>query len=82
MLRRESERVVQAALDELLTKHKRTTIVIAHRLSTIRDADKIAVVEEGRIAEEGTYEQLMALGQGGKFFALVAAQGNSPTEAN
>src|SRR6056300_883214 len=39
-----SERVVQAALDDLMTKTKRTTIVIAHRLSTIRNADKIAVV--------------------------------------
>merc|ERR1711998_729245 len=44
----ESERVVQEALDRLLKKHKRTTLVIAHRLSTIRDADKIVVVDAGR----------------------------------
>merc|ERR1712054_140511 len=56
----ESERIVQAALDELLTKHKRTTIVIAHRLSTIRDADKICVVNAGRVVEEGTHDKLMA----------------------
>merc|ERR1711988_296832 len=74
----ESERVVQAALDDLLTKHKRTTIVIAHRLSTIRDADKIAVVDDGAIVEEGTHQQLVAKGPGGKFYALVCAQQGTP----
>ena len=49
----ESERIVQAALDEIMTKQKRTTVVIAHRLSTIRNADKIAVVREGKVVEEG-----------------------------
>merc|ERR1712086_1133868 len=45
----ESERIVQAALDEIMAKLKRTTIVIAHRLSTIRAADKIAVINEGKV---------------------------------
>ena len=65
-----SERVVQEALDELLTKFKRTTIVIAHRLSTIRNADKIAVVDKGRIVEEGTHDELMAIGEEGRYFKL------------
>jgi len=66
----ESERIVQGALDELLAKYKRTTIVIAHRLSTIRNADKIAVVDKGKIVEEGTHDELMNKGPEGKYFTL------------
>jgi ABC-type multidrug transport system fused ATPase/permease subunit len=54
----ESEAAVQAALAEALVG--RTAIVIAHRLSTIRAADEIAVVEQGRIVERGTHEELLA----------------------
>jgi ATP-binding cassette, subfamily B, bacterial MsbA len=54
----ESERLVQEAIERLMKG--RTVIVIAHRLSTIRDADKIVVMEQGRIAEEGTHEGLLA----------------------
>jgi subfamily B ATP-binding cassette protein MsbA len=54
----ESERLVQEALENLMTT--RTTLVIAHRLSTIRRADRIAVVADGRIVEEGSHEELLA----------------------
>ena len=65
-----SERLVQAALENL--SQGRTTLVIAHRLSTIRNADKIVVIEGGRVVEEGSHAQLMA--RGGAYARLVALQ--------
>ncbi|MFC4619028.1 ABC transporter ATP-binding protein [Camelliibacillus cellulosilyticus] len=56
----ESERIIQRALDELA--ENRTTLVIAHRLATIQGADRIIVVTEDGIAEEGSYDDLLALG--------------------
>ena len=53
----ESERLVQDALERLM--HDRTVLVIAHRLSTVQHADRILVLEHGRVVESGTHGQLM-----------------------
>eukprot|EP00271_Cylindrocystis_brebissonii_P009147 TRINITY_DN23821_c0_g1_i1.p1 TRINITY_DN23821_c0_g1~~TRINITY_DN23821_c0_g1_i1.p1 ORF type:complete len:304 (-),score=34.85 TRINITY_DN23821_c0_g1_i1:570-1412(-) len=70
----ESEKVVQDALDKIMVG--RTTIVIAHRLTTIRNADAIAVVQKGLIAEKGRHEELMEI-RGGAYASLIAMHAHS-----
>ena len=73
----ESERLVQRAIANLV--RNRTTVVIAHRLSTIRRADKIVVMEAGRIIETGTHSELLA--HGGQYRRLYELQFADEEEA-
>jgi ATP-binding cassette, subfamily B, bacterial MsbA len=73
-----SERLVQAALEEL--SRDRTTLVIAHRLSTVRKADQIAVLDQGRVVEVGTHEELLQ--KGGYYSRLYSLQFSNTETAN
>lgn len=74
----ETEMLIQEAIKKLL--HERTAIVIAHRLSTIRLVDKILVIDQGEVVEEGTHEQLIA--RGGIYSHLYALQFRSPENSS
>ena len=72
----ESERLVQSALERLMAN--RTTLVIAHRLATVRAADRIVVMDAGRIVETGTHADLA--GQGGLYARLASLQFDAGSE--
>lgn len=65
-----TEQKIQFAIDTII--HGRTSIVIAHRLSTVRNADLILVVDDGKIIEQGTHEQLMS--RRGSYYRLYTRQ--------
>lgn len=73
-----SERLVQAALDDL--SRDRTTLVIAHRLSTVQKADQIAVLDQGRVVEVGTHEELLQ--KGGYYSRLYSMQFSDQPEVS
>lgn len=66
----ETEKLIQKGIDELV--HNRTALIIAHRLSTIRHADRIFVLAEGRLVEDGTHDELLA--RGGVYYNLYKLQ--------
>ena len=70
-----SERAVQKALEEM--HNDRTILIIAHRLSTVLNADRIVVVDAGRIVEQGTREELLS--NNGKFSKMWELQSNATT---
>jgi len=67
-----SQTLVQEALDLLIKTSKATVILVAHRLSTVMNADKIAVIDKGKVLEEGTHQELCALN--GVYSTLVHKQ--------
>ncbi|KAI5014589.1 hypothetical protein ZWY2020_055979 [Hordeum vulgare] len=78
----ESERTVQDALDRASVG--RTTVIVAHRLSTLRKADTIAVLDEGRVVEFGTHDELVGMdgGEGGVYAKMVHLQSSSVARAD
>ncbi|KAI3905420.1 hypothetical protein MKW98_013218 [Papaver atlanticum] len=72
-----SENLVQQALEKMMIG--RTCVVVAHRLSTIQKADTIAVIKNGKVAEQGSHSRLLEIGHGGSYYSLIRLQGsNSP----
>lgn len=73
-----SENLVQEALEKMMVS--RTCVVIAHRLSTIQKSNSIAVIKNGKVAEQGSHNELISLGCNGAYSSLLKLQtGNSPS---
>ncbi|KAL8550599.1 hypothetical protein ACS0TY_009142 [Phlomoides rotata] len=73
-----SENIVQEALDKMMVG--RTCVIVAHRLSTIQMADRIVVLKNGKIVEQGSHSDLLALGDDGEYYSLVKLQNfNGPS---
>lgn len=75
-----SEIHVQEAIEKMMVG--RTCIVVAHRLSTIQKSDTIAVIENGRIVEEGSHDELLSRGENGAYYSLVRLQPNGTSETS
>jgi subfamily B ATP-binding cassette protein MsbA len=72
----QGEAQVQRAIDDVLRQSGRTAIVVAHRLSTVRAANRIVVLEAGRVVEQGTHDELVA--RGGTYAAWVQQPAPAP----
>jgi ABC-type multidrug transport system fused ATPase/permease subunit len=72
-VRTESEKIVQAALDDMQEKHPRTTLTVAHRLETVKKYDKIVVLDHGGVKEQGSHSALLE--QKGLYYNLWTKQG-------
>jgi len=75
----ESEMLVQGAINNLIEQQDLTVVIVAHRLSTVKKADKICVVQDGIIVEEGTHDELIRL-TAGRYRQLVKHQMHEPVE--
>ncbi|KAL6193236.1 hypothetical protein ACLB2K_034320 [Fragaria x ananassa] len=74
-----SENLVQEALEKMMVG--RTCVVVAHRLSTIQKADSIAVITNGKVAEQGSHSELVSVGSGGAYYSLIKLQSNQAISA-
>jgi ABC-type multidrug transport system fused ATPase/permease subunit len=75
----ESEMLVQGAINNLIEQNDLTVVIVAHRLSTVKKADKICVVQDGTIVEEGTHDELLRL-RAGRYRQLVQHQLHDPVK--
>lgn len=67
-----SENLVQEALEKMMVS--RTSVVVAHRLSTIQKSDTIAVIKDGKVMEQGSHSNLLAIGHQGSYYSLIKLQ--------